>query len=462
MSTDMVTIIGTQDIVFGEVYRLDIIWHQRPGTNGVWTSFGIRDMVRMAVQNPRRRGRGRSPVTRRGALVTGAGHFNDGIDARDLRDIEIERLQHRVQELKHQQEIMQDSPSKETLSNPSVWNNEDDELNPFGGPHQGHRDVIFRDDPLRDPDLLKVKMVTIRLRKDASLWQEAFLEYHNLSQKNMSVEEVINEFDRLRMRCDVVEEEEHVIAMRSEDEEVCLPDVGESLVIQQALNVDAFKTNNDLWLRNNAFRTKCTSKGKICNMIIDGGSCENVVSTHMVQKLGLKLEDHPEPYHLTWLKKRNAIMVRICGYLTEEIPSGLPLMRDIQYCIDCVPSSSIPNKPSYRMNPNEYAELEQQVRIRMDEAKTESIINWTTPTTIPDVRSFHGLASFYRRFIRNFSSIIASITEGIKGEKFMWTEEADNVFSVLKTKVTEAPILALPNFNDIFEVECDATGVCID
>ncbi|GJX91808.1 reverse transcriptase domain-containing protein [Tanacetum coccineum] len=42
--------------------------------------------------------------------------------------------------------------------------------------------------------------------------QEAFLDYHNLSQRNMTVEEVINEFDKMRMRCDVVEEEEHVVA----------------------------------------------------------------------------------------------------------------------------------------------------------------------------------------------------------------------------------------------------------
>nr|GEX79243.1 zf-CCHC domain-containing protein [Tanacetum cinerariifolium] len=58
-----------------------------------------------------------------------------------------------------------------------------------------------------------------------------------------------------------------------EDEEVCLPDVGESLVIQRALNVHASKTDNDLWLRNNIFHIKCTSKGKVGNMIIDGGSC---------------------------------------------------------------------------------------------------------------------------------------------------------------------------------------------
>ncbi|XP_076890589.1 uncharacterized protein LOC143541706 [Bidens hawaiensis] len=45
----------------------------------------------------------------------------------------------------------------------------------------------------------------------------------------------------------------------------------------------------------------------------------------------------------------------------DEIPAGLPLMRDIQHCIDFIPGSSIPNKPAYRMNPKEFAELHRQV-----------------------------------------------------------------------------------------------------
>nr|GEW85494.1 hypothetical protein [Tanacetum cinerariifolium] len=73
-------------------------------------------------------------------------------------------------------------------------------------------------------DKLKLKLVAIKLRKYASLWwdhakflpenhrQEAFLDYHNMSQWNMTAKEVINEFDKLRMRCDVVEEEEQVVA----------------------------------------------------------------------------------------------------------------------------------------------------------------------------------------------------------------------------------------------------------
>ncbi|GJX96712.1 reverse transcriptase domain-containing protein [Tanacetum coccineum] len=272
------------------------------------------------------------------------------------------------------------------------------------------------------PDKLKVKLVAIKLRQHASLWwnhvnkrrrfegkskvetwekmkklmkakfllenhcQEAFLDYHNLSQQNMTVEEVINEFDKLRMRCDVVEEEEQVVArffgvllqpywtytdvcrlalkvekqikakskgstsrftpptrtappitpktapkattpttsdagntrervdnapccykcsglghyardcpnlktltfvpddagpiydtdaepeLDEPGDELVYHDRGEALVIQRFLNVAVSKSVDDnLWLRNNIVRTKCTSKGKICDMIIDGG-----------------------------------------------------------------------------------------------------------------------------------------------------------------------------------------------
>nr|GEV25832.1 reverse transcriptase domain-containing protein [Tanacetum cinerariifolium] len=90
--------------------------------------------------------------------------------------------------------------------------------------------------------------------------------------------------------------------------ELLHPDQGDSLVIQRVLSVAPFKfIDDDSWRRNNIFRTKCNFKDKVCNMINDGGSCENVVSTYMVENLALKTVDHPEPYQLTWLKKGNAI-----------------------------------------------------------------------------------------------------------------------------------------------------------
>ncbi|KAJ9555026.1 hypothetical protein OSB04_009640 [Centaurea solstitialis] len=761
---------------------------------------------------------------------------------------------------------------------------------------------------LRDiPDKYKVKLVAIKLRKYASLWwehikkkraqegrskvrtwekmkkllrekflppnfrQEAFLEYHNLSQRSTTVEELICEFDRLRMRCGAEEEEEQIIARflgalrpeiadivqlqpywsfndvcqlslkvekqlrakgksrgsrfsstksegatssntstvpsrapprcfkcgglghfarecpntqlvtlteettpvydteedtpKEDETEIVYPDKGESFIAQRVLSTNPTRAIDNLWLRNNIFRTRCTVKGKVCTIIIDGGSCENMVATVMVEKLGLKVEPHPEPYQLTWLKKGNVVKVKhrclvqfsigtrysdevwcevvpmdAChillgrpwqydrrtkhdGFLntytfkkegvnvqlvpldardtgtealvltksafldftraskpsfifalliTEtnqradepppilqplltdfkdvfpaDIPTGLPLVREIQHCIDFIPGATLPNKPAYRMNPTEYEELHRQVTelldkgliresmspcavpallvpktngtyrmcidsravnkitvkyrfpiprlddlldqlhgatifskidlrsgyhqirmrpgdewktafktrdglyewmvmpfglsnapstfmrlmnhifkpligqcvvvyfddilvfsrdiqshiyhlrqvftilrdqklyanrekcgfclpevlflgylisgngIRMDESKIDAITTWPTPTTIHDARSFLGLASFYRRFIRNFSTVAAPITDCLKGKTFDWTPAATKAFEDLKRCITRAPVLALPNFQLTFQVECDASGLGI-
>lgn len=79
---------------------------------------------------------------------------------------------------------------------------------------------------------------------------------------------------------------------------------------------------------------------------------------------------------------------------------------------------------------------------------------------ITDIRNFLGLASFYRGFIRNFSSIAAGMTNCLKKGSFHWSIEANHSFKELKTRIASARVLALPDFEKLFIVECD--GVILE
>ncbi|GKA40201.1 putative reverse transcriptase domain-containing protein, partial [Tanacetum coccineum] len=98
--------------------------------------------------------------------------------------------------------------------------------------------------------------------------------------------------------------------------------------------------------------------------------------------------------------------------------------------------------------------------IHVDPSKIEAVKNWKAPRTPTEVRSFLGLAGYYRRFIENFSKIAKSLTILTqKSKTFDWGEEQELAFRTLKDKLCSAPVLALPDRAKDFVVYCDASGI---
>ena len=85
-------------------------------------------------------------------------------------------------------------------------------------------------------------------------------------------------------------------------------DVGTALVVWGS-GLTPKATEEDDWLRNNIFQSTCIIKDKVCLFVIDGGSCKNIVSVKVIEKLNSHTEKHPKPYKLAWLKKGDQVVV---------------------------------------------------------------------------------------------------------------------------------------------------------
>ena len=96
--------------------------------------------------------------------------------------------------------------------------------------------------------------------------------------------------------------------------------------------------------------------------------------------------------------------------------------------------------------------------IRVDPAKTAVLSEWPVPKDVPEVRSFVGLATYFRKFIQGFSKLVAPLTNLTKqAVPWNWTDECQTAFENVKHALTHAPVLVAPDFTKPFHVIADAS-----
>ena len=121
-----------------------------------------------------------------------------------------------------------------------------------------------------------------------------------------------------------------------------------------------------------------------------------------------------------------------------------------------------------RLKPSKCALLQESVSylghivsrkgIATDPEKTEKVSCWPTPTSVKEIQQFLGLATYYRRFVKDFAKIakpLYRLTE--QGRQFKWTTECDSAFATLKNRLITTPILSFPDYSKAFTLDTDAS-----
>nr|GEU69279.1 hypothetical protein [Tanacetum cinerariifolium] len=195
-----------------------------------------------------------------------------------------------------------------------------------------------------------------------------------------------------------------------------------------------------------------------------------------------------------------------CTKTQKYMLKGLPSTRRVEFQIDLIPGAAPVVRAPYRLAPSEMKELSEQLqelsdkgfirpnqlqgssvyskidlrsgyhRLRVHEedipkttfktrqgihvnpAKIESIKDWVSPKTPTEIRQFLGLAGYYRRFIEGFLKISKSMTKVTQKEvKFDWGDKEEAALQLIKQKLCNASIMALPEGSEDFIVYCDAS-----
>eukprot|EP00253_Pinus_taeda_P034800 PITA_34800 len=118
-------------------------------------------------------------------------------------------------------------------------------------------------------------------------------------------------------------------------------------------------------------------------------------------------------------------------------------------------------KTAFRTHEGHYEFLVMPFGVKVDPKNIQAMQEWPQPKTLKSLRGFLGLTGYYRKFVHNYGRIAKPLTQLLKKNSFFWNDDAQQAFTALKNAMCSTPVLALPDFNKSFVIECDASGTVL-
>jgi hypothetical protein len=156
-------------------------------------------------------------------------------------------------------------------------------------------------------------------------------------------------------------------------------------------------------------------------------------------------------------------------YLDDIIIWGRTLdetIDNVELIFKCIREANLKLKPSkckfFRQTIDVLGHVVSPAGISTDPAKTSLIMKWPRPQKLSDIRTFIGMTSYYRRFIKGYSEIVRPLTRlTTKDVQFRWTTDEQTAFDTLKSCLTTSPVLDFPTTDGIFILDTDASKYAI-